>query len=80
MDGATGLANDASYLDRHLRQVAARIEAAGDIELSALGVGLDLSASYGRCLTLDPDAALGPVLFTELLPLLAGRVVLPRAR
>jgi cobaltochelatase CobT len=80
MDGATGLANDASYLDRHLRQVAARIEAAGDIELSALGVGLDLSPCYGRSLTLDPDAALGPVLFIELLPLLAGRTALPRAR
>lgn len=78
MDGATGLANDVHYLDRHLRQVAARIEAAGDIELSALGVGLDLSASYGRCLTLDPDAALAPVLFSELLPLLAGRPVLPQ--
>lgn len=78
MDGATGLANDAFYLDRHLRQVAARIEAAGDIELSAVGVGLDLSASFGRSLTLDPDAVLGPVLFTELLPLLAGRAVLPQ--
>lgn len=57
MEGATALANDPHYLDHHLQDVAAAIEQAGDIELGALGVGLDLSPYYGHCLALDLDAA-----------------------
>jgi cobaltochelatase CobT len=53
MDAATGLANDAHYLDRHLQQEAGGIEAAGDIELAAVGVGLDLSPYYRRSVVVD---------------------------
>ena len=48
MDGATHLANDAHYLDHHLREVAARREQDGGVEIYGVGVGLDLSACY-RC-------------------------------
>jgi cobaltochelatase CobT len=50
MDGATALANDQYYLDRHLRDVLA--EQSG-IQVSALGVGLDLSTYYDHCTALD---------------------------
>lgn len=70
MDGATQLANDTHYLDHHLQQVAASIEAAGDIELAAIGVGLDLSPYYGQCQALDLDAGLGNAVFQELVNLM----------
>ena len=53
MDAATGLANDPHLLDRHLQQVAGDLEAAGDIELSAVGVGLDLIPYYRRRQVID---------------------------
>ncbi len=73
MDGATQLANGAQYLDQHLQQVAARIEGDGVMALAAIGVGLDLSATYSRCLAIDPDAGLGRALLQEVLGLIAGR-------
>lgn len=53
MDGATNLANDPDYLDRHLREVVARREQAGEVAIFGVGVGLDLSASYARSRVLD---------------------------
>ena len=70
MDGATQLANDAHYLDQHLQQVAAKIEADGVIELAALGVGLDLSPYYDRCQAIDLDAGLGNRVFDDVLALI----------
>lgn len=73
MDGATQLANDAHYLDHHLQQVAGRIESDGDIELAAIGVGLDLSPYYGHCQAVDLDAGLGHALFEDLVTLIGRR-------
>ena len=53
MDAATGLANAMHLLDRHLQQVVGDLEAAGDIELSAVGVGLDLSTYYRHSRVID---------------------------
>lgn len=50
MDSATSLTNDANYLDRHLRDVLA---ARTDVDICAVGVGLDLSIYYDRCTALD---------------------------
>ncbi len=50
MDSATSLSNDRDYLDHHLREVLA---AETDVEICAVGVGLDLSVYYDRCTTLD---------------------------
>lgn len=73
MEGATQLANDANYLDHHLRQVVARQEALGGVAIFGVGVGLDLSPYYGRCQALDLSAPPGNAVFNELLQLLAGR-------
>lgn len=53
MDSATVLANDAHYLDQHLREVVARREADGGVEVIGVGIGLDLSPYYRRSLALD---------------------------
>ncbi|KVZ22610.1 cobalt chelatase [Burkholderia multivorans] len=57
MDGATALANDPFYLDNHLKQVVARAEAAGRVEVLGLGVGLDLGPYYRHRLAIDLTSA-----------------------
>lgn len=73
MDSATHLANDAHYLDHHLRDVVARHEQRGDIEIAGIGVGLDLSPYYGRSHVLDLAASTGNTIFREVIDLMAGR-------
>jgi cobaltochelatase CobT len=50
MDAATCLANGEHYLDHHLRDVLARDR---DVDICAIGVGLDLSAYYNHCTAVD---------------------------
>ncbi|CAB3738118.1 cobaltochelatase CobT-related protein [Paraburkholderia rhynchosiae] len=66
MDSATAQVNDTFYLDHHLKQVVAHHEALRDVELLALGVGLDLSPYYRRCRAIDLSAPPGMSLFNEL--------------
>ena len=73
MDSATHLANDAHYLDHHLRDVVARREQGGAVAIYGVGVGLDLSPYYSRSQALDLSAALGNQVFAEILAMLAGR-------
>jgi cobaltochelatase CobT len=72
MDSATSLANDAHYLDQHLRDVVARHDGAG-VEIYGLGVGLDLSPYYRRSQVLDLSAPLGGAVLRDVLGLLARR-------
>ena len=71
MDGATNLANDAYYLDNHLKQVLQRHERAGRVEVCALGVGLDLSPFYSRSQALDLGTPPGHAVLRDILQLLA---------
>ena len=73
MDSATHLANDAHYLDHHLRDVIARQEQRGDIEIAGIGVGLDLSPYYSRSHVLDLATSTGNTIFREVIDLMAGR-------
>ncbi|MHB9841972.1 cobaltochelatase CobT-related protein [Paraburkholderia terrae] len=66
MDSATAQANDAYYLDNHLKEVVARHEASRDVEVLGLGVGLDLSPYYRRCLAVDPSMPPDMKLFAEI--------------
>lgn len=75
-DSATNLANDAFYLDKHLKEVVARRTGSG-LEIYGLGVSLDLGAYHQRHLALDLSAPLGNAIFTDIMQLIArGR---PRA-
>ena len=73
MDTATGLANDPFYLDNHLKETVARREHQGDVEIYGLGVGLDLSPYYSRCLALDLSRGLSNRVFGDILQLLRGQ-------
>jgi cobaltochelatase CobT len=70
MDSATNLANDAHYLDHHLKDVVAAHEARG-AEIYGVGVGLDLSPYYSRSHVLDLSGSVGPVIFRELIAMIA---------
>ena len=72
MDTATNLANDAHYLDHHLRLVVEQQTARGDVEILGLGVGLDLSPYYSRCQALDLSAAPTDATFGDVMQLIAG--------
>lgn len=53
MDASTAQANDAFYLDNHLKDVVARHETLRDVDVIGVGVGLDLSPYYRHCVALD---------------------------
>ena len=72
MDSATHLANDAHYLDHHLRDVVDRCKQAGGVEIVGVGVGLDLSPYYSRSHVLDLAASTGNQIFREITGLIAG--------
>ncbi len=72
-DSATNLANDTYYLDNHLKEVVARRTREGQVEVLGLGVGLDLSPFYRRCLATDMAQALDTHLFDEIVELIGGR-------
>ena len=73
MDSATGQANDAFYLDNHLKAVVARHEASRDVEVLGLGVGLDLSPYYRRCLAVDLSVPPDMKLFAEIVGWIGAR-------
>lgn len=73
MEAATAQSNDDDFLDNHLRQVARMIEARGDIELYALGFGLDLSTYYRNSLELDLPEVLENRVFKEIIQMLRKR-------
>ncbi|MFL9934498.1 cobalt chelatase [Paraburkholderia sp. RL18-103-BIB-C] len=73
MDSATGQANDTYYLDNHLKEVVARHEASRDVEVLGLGVGLDLSPYYGRCLAVDLSVPPDMKLFAQIVGWIGAR-------
>lgn len=73
MDCATGLANDAYYLDNHLKAVVARREQQGAVEILGLGVGQDLSPFYRSHLAIDMTRSLDNSLFFAIAQLIGGR-------
>jgi len=73
MDTATHQANDEHYLDQHLRQVIARHERAGDVQIRALGVGLDLGVFYRRRLAVDLREQIDEALLMDVAELICRR-------
>lgn len=76
-DGATALANDAHYLDHHLSDVVARLQAQGEVEVYGMGVGLDLSPYYRQYRAFDLSASVSNEVFREIVAMIAAG---PRGR
>ena len=75
MESSTNQTNNDHYLDNHLRQAASMVEARGEIELYALGFGLDLSPYYRHSLALDIPEKIENSIFKEILAMLMRRGV-----
>jgi cobaltochelatase CobT len=73
MDSATNLANDAFYLDNHLKAVVRQCWREKGVEVLGMGVGLDLSPYYPRSLAVNLDDGLDNAAFDAFLRLLAHR-------
>jgi cobaltochelatase CobT len=73
MDTATQLANDPHYLDHHLREVVARNERSGEVDICGIGIGLDLSPYYRRSRAFDPSSPPGNQTLHEIVEMIAGR-------
>ncbi|MFZ9894871.1 MAG: cobaltochelatase CobT-related protein [Burkholderiaceae bacterium] len=66
MDTATHQENDEYYLDQHLRQVVTSVERSSELEICALGVGLDLGCFYTRRLAIDLSSGVDDFLLGEI--------------
>lgn len=69
-DSATNLANDANYLDHHLCDVVARLEAQGQVEIYGVGVGLDLSPYYRQNRAFDLSQSVSNGVLREIVAMI----------
>ncbi len=73
VDDSTASANGGSYLERHLRQVIGWIEGRSNVELSAIGIGHDVTRYYSRAVTIMDAEQLGGALIEQLAALFERR-------
>ena len=66
VDDSTLSVNSGSYLERHLRQVIGWIESRSPVELSAIGIGHDVTRYYARAVTIMDAEQLGGTLIEQL--------------
>jgi len=73
MDSATHQSNDEHYLEQHLKQVISSHERGQDVEICALGVGLDLGCFYRHRMAIDLRDDLNDTTLLDIATLLASR-------
>lgn len=66
VDDSTLSVNSGTYLERHLRQVIAWIEARSPVELVAIGIGHDVTRYYSRAVTIMDAEQLGGTMVEQL--------------
>jgi len=66
VDDSTLSVNPGNYLEQHLRSVIGWIEKHTDIELSAIGIGHDVTRTYTRAVTIGDMEQLAPVMTEQL--------------
>ena len=66
VDDATLSANPGNYLERHLRNVIDYIESNSDVELTAIGIGHDVTRYYRRAVTIVDAEELGGTMMNQL--------------
>ena len=66
VDDATLSANPGNYLERHLRDAIDYIENRSDVELTAIGIGHDVTRYYRRAVTLIDAEELGSTMMNSL--------------
>ncbi len=66
VDDSTLSANPTNYLDRHLRDVIAAVEARREVELLAIGIGHNVNKHYSRAVTISGINELGDAMVSQL--------------
>ncbi|MGE4562386.1 MAG: cobaltochelatase subunit CobT [Rhodospirillales bacterium] len=66
VDDATLSANPGNYLERHLRDVIDWIENCSEVEITAIGIGHDVTRYYSRAVTLIDAEELGGTMMNSL--------------
>src|SRR5579864_971902 len=66
VDDSTLSVNPGNYLERHLREVIRDIERTGEVELTAIGIGHDVTRYYRRAVTIVDAEQLGGVMLERL--------------
>jgi len=66
VDDSTLSVNPGTYLEQHLRAVIDWIETKSDIELTAIGIGHDVTRYYRRAVTITDMEQLGSVMLEQL--------------
>jgi len=69
VDDSTLSVNSGNYLERHLRRVIEDIEARSSVELTAIGIGHDVTRYYKRAVTIVDAEQLGGAMTTQLISL-----------
>ena len=73
VDDATLAANPGGYLESHLKAVISWIETQTPLELTAIGIGHDVTRYYKRAVKIADAESLGPTMLNELGRLFAQR-------
>ena len=73
VDDSTASANGGSYLEKHLRQVIGWIETRSPVELTAIGIGHDVTRYYRQAITIMDAEQLGGALIEQLAGLFDAR-------
>jgi cobaltochelatase CobT len=66
VDDSTLSVNPGNYLEKHLREVIREIERLGTVELTAIGIGHDVTRYYRRAVTIVDAEQLGGVMLERL--------------
>ncbi len=66
VDDSTLSVNPGNYLEQHLRDVIAYIEASSEVQLLAIGIGHDVTRYYRRAVTLMDADELGGAVLSQL--------------
>ena len=69
VDDSTLSVNSGNYLERHLRRVIDEIEGKSSVELTAIGIGHDVTRYYKRAVTIVDAEQLGGAMTTQLISL-----------
>lgn len=71
VDDSTLAANGAGYLDSHLRAAVSSVESTPGLELTAIGIGHDVTRTYRRAAYIDDVHQLGDAMMGQLSVLFA---------
>ena len=73
VDDSTLSTNSSGYLDRHLRDVIDMIQTKSEVELTAIGIGHDVTRYYEHAVTINDVEQLGDTMLQEMTKLFSEK-------